>query len=145
MDIVVSLQHRQYVPLGVIDCPLTDALGERGGCSTGFNSSLEFQRMHGMDTSFQRFVEASPHVYGAKKRRHSATMFRASTLDPSRTLHTRRSLFGVRGLHMMQDPSHNTSANLTQQRTEIPLKLRHLLRGRLLVEALINQAHTLGE
>src|SRR2546422_571408 len=97
--------------------------------------------MHGMDTAFQRFVEASPHVHGAKTCRYSATMFRTSTIDPSLKVHTRRSLCGVAGLQMIQDPSHNTSADLTQQRAELPLKRRHLLRCRLLVEALINQVH----
>jgi hypothetical protein len=101
--------------------------------------------MYGMDASFQRFVEASPHVHSAKQRRHSATLLRASTIDSSLKLQTRRRLCGVLGLHMIQDPSHNPSADLTQQRTELPLKLRHLLRCRLLVEALIKQAHTLGE
>ena len=101
--------------------------------------------MYGMDASFQRFVEASPHVHGAKERCHSATMFRTSTIDLALKLHTRRSFFGVLGLQMIQDPPHNTSANLTSQCTQCPLKLRHLLGCRLLVEALLNQAHTLGE
>ena len=101
--------------------------------------------MNGMDASFQRFVEASPHVHGAKECRHSAPMFRATTIDPVLKVHTRRRRFGVLGLQMIQDPSHNTSAHLTQQRTEFPLKLRHLRRCRLLVEALLKQAHPLGE
>src|SRR2546426_373208 len=82
MDIVVSLPPRQDLPLGVRGCPLPNALGSRGGCYTSFNAYLEVQRMHGMDAAFQRFVEASPPGHGAKERRHSATMVRASTLDP---------------------------------------------------------------
>jgi hypothetical protein len=118
MDIVVSLQHRQDLPLRVIGCPLTDALGSCGGCYTGFNAYVEFQRMNGMDASFPWFIEAPPHVHGAKECRHSATMFCTSTIDPALKVRTRRGLFGVLGLHMMQDPRHNTSANLPQQRTE---------------------------
>ena len=42
MDIVVPLQHRQHFTLRVIGGPLADALGERGGCETGFHPELEF-------------------------------------------------------------------------------------------------------
>src|SRR5262245_25096879 len=101
--------------------------------------------MHGMDASVQRFVKASPPVYGAKERRHSVTMFRAATIESSLKLHTRRSFLSVLRLQMIQDPRHHTSAHLTQQRTECPLKRHHLLRGQLFVETLINQVDTLGE
>jgi hypothetical protein len=57
----------------------------------------------------------------------------------------RRCLGVVVGLHMIQDPSHNTSANLTQQRAEFPLKRRHLQGHQLVVEKLIKQANALGE
>src|SRR5262245_16982716 len=99
--------------------------------------------MDGMALSFQRFVEASPHVYRAKKRRHSATRLRASTIDASRKLHTRRRLCGGLGLHMLQYPSQKPSAPLTQPPTHRPLKRGHLLRRWLGMEKLLKQAHTL--
>jgi hypothetical protein len=59
MDIVILRQHRQDVPLGVIGCPLPNALGSRRGGEPGFKSSTEFQRMDGMDTTVQRFIGAA--------------------------------------------------------------------------------------
>jgi hypothetical protein len=32
MDIVIPRQHGKYLPLGVISCPLTNALSSRRGC-----------------------------------------------------------------------------------------------------------------
>ena len=46
--------------------------------------------MYGRDASFQRFVEASPHVHCAKERCHSTTMLRVSTIDSSPKVQTRR-------------------------------------------------------
>jgi hypothetical protein len=98
-----------------------------------------------MHTPFKRFIEASPHVHRAKQCRPSATMFPSSTIEPSLKPQTRRGLCVVVGLHTIQDPGQNTSADLTQQRAELPLKRRHLLGSRLIVEKLIKQANALGE
>jgi hypothetical protein len=73
---------------------------------------MEFQRMKGTDAMFQRFIEASPDLHGTKERRHSTALFRASTIDPSLKLHTRRSGLVAVGLQAMQDPHHNAAANL---------------------------------
>jgi len=72
-------------------------------------------------------------------------MFPAPTIEPSLKAYARRCRGIVLGLHMIQDPGHNTSADLTQQRVEFPLKAGHLLRGRLVMEELIKQTHPMGE
>jgi hypothetical protein len=68
MDSVILRQHRKHLPLCVIRGPLADALGERGGGSTGVNPDRAFQWMAGMPALFQRLVEASLYVHGAKER-----------------------------------------------------------------------------
>src|SRR2546422_556117 len=101
--------------------------------------------MNRTDASFQGFVKASPHVHRAKKCCPRVALFPSSTIEPSLKSYARRRLCGVLGLHMIQDPGQNTSANLTQQRTEFPLKFCHLLGRRLVVEELIQQTHPMSE
>jgi hypothetical protein len=98
---------------------------------------MEFHRMYGLDTGFERFIEASPYVYGAKERRHRAPIFRASTIEASIPLPTGRCRASVLRLQVIQDPRHNTATDLTSQCAELALKRRHLLRGWLVVEKLI--------
>lgn len=112
MDIVVLLHHRKHLPLGVIGCPLADALGERGGGSTSVNPDTAYQRMHGTDASCPRFIEASPPVHRAKKCRQSAAILPSSPIEPSLKLQTRRSCCVALGLQAIHDPSHDASANL---------------------------------
>ena len=145
MDIVVPLQHLQHVPLRVLGCPLSDAFGACWGGPTGFHPAMECQRMHRTDTAFPWCVEASPESHGAKERRHSAVMFRASALEPSLTLHTRRSGFVAVGLQAIQDPPHQAPTHLASQCLALPRNRGHPLGRERWVEAAIYQLGTVRQ
>jgi hypothetical protein len=94
---------------------------------------------------FQGFVKASPHVHRAKKCCPRVALFPSSPRESSLKAHARRRFCGVLGLQTIQDPGQNASAHLPQQRAKFPLKFRHLLGRRLVVEELIQQTHPMGE
>ena len=43
--------------------PLTDALSQRWSSYTSFHPETEFQRMNGMASALQRFIETPPHLH----------------------------------------------------------------------------------
>src|SRR5215467_16000887 len=101
--------------------------------------------MNRTHTVFQGFVQASPHVHRAKKYCPHVVLFPSSPIESALKSHARRRRYGVLGLQMIQEPDQNASANLAQQRAEFPLKFRHLLGRRLVVEELLQQTHPMDE
>src|SRR2546427_9424506 len=136
----------QHLTLRVIHSPAPHALGQCGGRYPGFHPETAFQRMEGAGASLQRFIEVTPYLHCANQRCPCATIRAPSTIEPSLPPQARRRLGGVCGLYVIHYPSHNASANLTQQGVEFPCKICHLLWRRLLVlEELLKQFDAMGE
>jgi hypothetical protein len=72
-------------------------------------------------------------------------MLPSSTIEPPLKPQARRRFVVALGLQAIQDPGHDASADLVQQRPDLRLKLRHFLGHRFVLEELINQANATGE
>ena len=142
---MVLLHDLQHLALRMVRRPTSNTLGQGRSGQTSFNPQGELQGMEGMPPGCQRFIEPPPDDHGAEQRGNGRAMLPASTIGLSLPPQARWRLCMVLGFHMMQDPGHNPSANLPQQGAEFPLKLRHLLGCRLIVEKLIKETHPMGK
>jgi len=106
-------------------------------------SALQLQGMDRTPPWRQRFVEPPPDNHRAKQRGNRGAMLATSTRGLALEPQARRRLVRAVGLEVIQDPGDHTAANLSSKCAELPLKGGHLLRGRLVVQELINPTTSL--
>ncbi len=72
-------------------------------------------------------------------------MLPASPIGLSLPPQTRRGLFRAFGLYMIQHPGDNAAAHIPQEGAEFPLKGRHVLGCRFVVEEVLNEPSALRQ